>query len=189
MNKPLIPINGKLTPNTDYVPKKALPPNKVTEAVVSKIIQGLKLGMSKKNAALSAGISYTTLFNWLKKGEALEEEDGRGYFTLTSRINAAIGACEAQHLQVINNAAIEDGTWQASAWLLERRFKDWNKKSQVEHNATLTLESLLSHGGQDSSNLSLNNDAVDVEYLDISNGEDSGTDREDIEEFYGGEDD
>jgi len=90
----------------------------------AKIIQGLKLGMTYKLAAQYAGMSESTLWDWLGNDSAFLEscKDAEGH-------NAA------QALATIIKAARE-GNWTAGAWLLERRH-GYTKTEKIEHAGTV----------------------------------------------------
>ena len=86
----------------------------------SKILQGLKLGMTYKLAAQYAGMSTQTLWDWISKDSDFSDacKDAEGH-------NAA------QALATIIKAA-QAGNWTAGAWLLERRH-GYTKTERIEH--------------------------------------------------------
>lgn len=86
--------------------------SKYTPEVVKRFTDALRVGSTYKLACDYAGITEETLSQWRKKypefSEALKEAEG----------GAAI-----KWLALIDKAA-QDGTWQAAAWKLERRYPE-----------------------------------------------------------------
>lgn len=78
------------------------------------------------------GISEKTFYNWCNKGkESIEEGKNNIFVQFLQSINEAEAKAEMRHLQNIAKAAT-DGTWQASAWLLERKHKNrWSQKQDI----------------------------------------------------------
>lgn len=91
--------------------------NKRNSATVERaILVALRQGNTLANAAMQAGISYTTLKRWRK---------------LSAPFNAAVTRAEADaeglHVNAITSAGLT-GQWGAAAWWLERRRTgDWRK--------------------------------------------------------------
>ena len=105
-----------------------------------------------------AGISASTYYEWMKKGEqervALEEgekaltlpdtslpasEDGTPeieliypFLEFSEAVKKLEQSREGAHIRNIRKAA-DNGVWQASAWFLERSHpKKWGKRSQLD---------------------------------------------------------
>ena len=91
--------------------------SKLTPAVQKKIVQAIKLGATHALAAQYANITATTLYNWLRAGEAGRSPVKVAFFQAFKEAEAShgLGALAAIH------RAHKDGSWQAAAWLLERR--------------------------------------------------------------------
>ena len=126
-------------------------PTKLTPDVIEDICNWLKLGYYQEDAATMAGISASTFYDWMKKGDegqkALEsgtssslpaiQEDGEVeivdmYSEFSEAVKKARAEAEGAHLRNIRRAA-DNGTWQASAWWLERAFpKKWGKRSTLD---------------------------------------------------------
>lgn len=79
------------------------------------------------------GIAETTFYAWIRKAkEDIEANKKTIYTQFSQSIKEAEAKAEMRHLQNITKAAI-DGTWQASAWFLERKHKDkWSNKQEVQ---------------------------------------------------------
>lgn len=116
------------------------PVSKYTERRVARLVEALELGASLKLAAGAAGISYETLRRWMREGE---QDPGSQYAELVSRIHEAEGRLAVVCMSHIQRAAGR-GAWQASAWILERRFPDlYGRKNRttVEHAGSVTVDS------------------------------------------------
>lgn len=100
-------------------------PSKLPE-VEDKIIDILKTtGCYKDTAAWYAGITPSTLVNWLKKGRDEEEGPYHDFFIAVEKAQAE---ADAKDLQIIRDAALK-GNWQASSWRLERKNpRKWGRK-------------------------------------------------------------
>ena len=78
-------------------------------------------GLTQKDAAIRAGISEATFYNKCTNDAEFKEK------LLRSRIQFKL-----THIQ--NIAEKSKITWQASAWLLERMFRDeFGKETKIEH--------------------------------------------------------
>lgn len=94
-------------------------PSKKTDDVVQRILELLQAGNYRRVAFTNAGISKETFLRWLR-----EDHDFR------AAVEKAEGAADALHLANIQRAA-HDGTWQASAWYLERKHpEEWGKQDR-----------------------------------------------------------
>jgi hypothetical protein len=97
-------------------------PSKFTEPARAAILQSVRNGNTRRDAALAAGIEPRTFRRWLAKGR----KQRRGAFCqFLSALKRAEAKAVVERVQVIT-AAGESGTWQAAAWWLERRYpKEW----------------------------------------------------------------
>ena len=103
-------------------------PSKLTPKVLEDIVKWLKLGYYQEDAAVMAGISKSTFYGWLKKAE---DGDDR-FLEFSDAVKKARAEAEGAHIKNIRKAA-DNGTWQASAWFLERSFpKKWGKRSTLD---------------------------------------------------------
>ena len=80
-------------------------PTKLDEPMAAKICEGLSYGLTNQQTADLAGISASTLHNWL------EDE------VLAHRVAGARAQRDLVRLKRIENG---DAGWQGCAWLLER---------------------------------------------------------------------
>ena len=91
-------------------------PISLTPDIAKRIFDAVSIGATKEIAAGYAGVSARTIYKWLSRGE--EGEEPFCQFLQDYKMAEAKGAIK--HLGKITQAAHE-GTWQASAWILERR--------------------------------------------------------------------
>jgi hypothetical protein len=95
------------------------------------LIRAIEDGLTLKVAASLAGICYETLNRWKKRGEgSYAEPKFRQFCHALEKANAR---AVQKHVQNISNHARKD--WKASAWILERRFREIFGKDSVEDKA------------------------------------------------------
>lgn len=93
-------------------------PSKLTPETQLRIVQGISMGATYEHAAQYGGIAYNTFNEWMKKGEAARSGKYRDFY---EAVKKAEGQAVIGWLAKIEKAA-SDGTWQAAAWKLERRY-------------------------------------------------------------------
>lgn len=106
---------------------------KIDKNKVDKIYEFLKAGNYLRTAARLVSIDETTLIRWRNTGrEDYEKGKKNIYVDLFLKIGEAEAYAEAYHVQNIRKAA-DGGTWQASAWYLERKCpQEWGNKYRIE---------------------------------------------------------
>ena len=82
---------------------------KYNTEIVKKICKSLENGSSYLDAAISAGIAESTFYRWKKEKNQFYKD-----------IKKAESKCVDNDLKAITKA-INQGTWQAAAWRLERK--------------------------------------------------------------------
>lgn len=96
---------------------------KVTAETTERILNGLRLGMTRRAAAAHAGIHVRTFYRMLENDDA----DG----TLATEVEKAEAHAEGTYTAIVAEAAGK--TWQAAAWWLERRrYQEYAKREKVE---------------------------------------------------------
>lgn len=99
---------------------------KLTPEVQQRICDALGVGATYEHAAAFGGIAYETLNEWRKSkpqfSEALKDAEGRAAVALLAKIQKAAG----------------QGTWQAAAWILERRYPQLYGRTVQTVEATVT---------------------------------------------------
>lgn len=105
--------------------RKAGRPSKLTAEVQDKIVRAISTGNWLETACAYAGVDSSTVRRWIAKGEAEDAEEP--FRTFCTTIKQAKAEAEIRAVALIQKAA-QDGTWQASAWYLERSFPDrWGR--------------------------------------------------------------
>ena len=100
---------------------------KLTPETQARIVEAVELGATWERAADAAGVGASTLGLWRRRGEAGEVP----FVAFVATLKKAEGAGVERALRSIRKAA-EGGAWQASAWLLERRYPaDYGRRSEV----------------------------------------------------------
>ena len=108
-------------PESDQAPRKRGRPTKYTPDRVDKILSLLRAGNTRRAASLASGVTYTTFAEWVLAFPDFAEQ-----------VEMAEGEAESVHIQNILRAA-STGSWQASAWWLERRrHGEWGKRQTLE---------------------------------------------------------
>lgn len=115
--------------------------SKLTEETQNKIVERIKAGSYAAQAAISSGISERTFYNWLSDGRAAEAKIEEGYrlkaeerkkMQFMQAIKSAESQAELLAVAQIRKAG-QDGSWQAAAWYLERKFPArWSRKDKHE---------------------------------------------------------
>jgi hypothetical protein len=96
----------------------------VTTEAIEKMLDALRLGMTRRAASGAAGFSKSTLYRMLEN-----DTDG----TLLTAIEKAEAQAEATYSTIVANAAADPKNWTAAAWWLERRHPaDYAKREKVE---------------------------------------------------------
>lgn len=106
-----------------------------SKKVHKTIVTAIKKGNSITDAGLLAGLGKDTIHDWLSKGRhnpELYEE----FAALAKDIQIAQAERRAAHVEAIVTVGTsqQPGTWQASAWYLERTDpENWGRKDKIEH--------------------------------------------------------
>jgi transposase len=89
---------------------------KLTPELIKEFCTCISNGLTNKDACMICDISEVTLYDWINKAE-----NGGLYAELTKSMKKAEAQFKAFHLQNVTKAG--KTSWQASAWMLERKFK------------------------------------------------------------------
>ena len=92
-------------------------PSKLTEERRRTIAGALRAGATWDIACRLAKVHRSTAHRWVAKGSQAKSGEYRDFY---DEVKHAEAVSAVQSLQTIQ-AASKDGTWQAAAWLLERR--------------------------------------------------------------------
>ena len=100
---------------------------KLTPTLQDDIVKRIRAGNYIKVSCRAVGISTSTYFDWLKKGE----KGTPPYSEFLYSIKKAEAEAQVNFVAVIARAAPE--SWQAAAWWLERRFPDlWGRREKID---------------------------------------------------------
>ena len=115
----------KTAPKTRKTPtgrKSKLHDPEVGAEIREAIAQKIRSGTPKRYAAESSGVPESTFYRWLEEGEKDKKADVKScYAEFWEAIRKAETVLILKNIKVIDEAA-NDGSWQASAWKLERMF-------------------------------------------------------------------
>ncbi|MBV8558271.1 MAG: helix-turn-helix domain-containing protein, partial [Planctomycetaceae bacterium] len=122
--------NGSGGGDPDLLAARVGRPRVLTEAVQRRIVELVAEGNHLSTAAKVCGTSIRTVNCWMQRfREGDPKASEYGPFLLDLKKAAALG--EAALLGRIRIAS--ETTWQAAAWLLERRYpKHWARKDVIE---------------------------------------------------------
>lgn len=140
---------------------------KLNEKIILLLEQGTQLGLSIKLSCQHAGISTASYFAWMSRGEKEQEKD-----TIFSRLYNKIKKAESAHalanLAIIQKAAKEK-TWQAAAWLLERRHPEYrmNHEQVIEINLDNSQISVVQLINEIKSTDNQINDLLQIPVIDL----------------------
>lgn len=107
-------------------------PSKFTKQRKERILEAIRAGCTYEVASDYAGITRSTLWAWIKKGELGKDKN---YQTFLNEIKKAESEGCISLLGTIKQASLKD--WKAGAWILERRYgysRDGVKNSRPEKN-------------------------------------------------------
>ena len=96
----------------------------LTEELIKEICSFIENGNTQKDAAALCGVAESTFYNWTKVAKE-GKASGRAatlYALLLESVKKAESAFKDYHLGQIRAASTRPAHWQASAWLLERKF-------------------------------------------------------------------
>ena len=100
---------------------------KLTPEPQKKIVNIIKKGNYIRVACQAVGISHTTYFSWIKKGE----EGISPYVEFLYAVEKAESEAQIEFIKII--AAQAPKQWQAAAWWLERRFPEmWGRRDKLD---------------------------------------------------------
>jgi transposase len=103
-------------------------PSKLSSDAIAQLEQLIRAGTTIDVAAAAIGVSRSTIYGWLKQGE--KARPGTAARTLRDRVEQARAESESLLVARVGQAAAK-GSWQAAAWLLERRWPErWMKPTE-----------------------------------------------------------
>jgi len=107
-------------------------PTKLTKELQQQIGENVALGMTCALSAASAGITYQTFNDWLKKGKNSKSGE---YFAFYNHIQKCNSDAALKCLQRLKEA-VDAGDCRVAMWILERRFvKSYGRRDYRKINA------------------------------------------------------
>jgi transposase len=119
-------------------------PPKIDDQLTDRIVTLVRVGTPVTGAAQTAGIGRSTFYAWMERGESQAAADAP-YRQFRESIEKARAEGEALLVQRIQNAAAK-GSWQAAAYLLERRYSDNWRKADHDRQDQNTAETESTEG-------------------------------------------
>lgn len=111
---------------------------KLTPEVTKRLLEAFSVGATHRIACEYAGIDTQTMYNWIEKGQA-----GRvPYVGFVEQLKASQGQAAVGWLAKIEKAANE-GTWQAAAWKLERRYPHEYGRTVLEQTGEISINHVV----------------------------------------------
>lgn len=117
-------------------------PTKLNKETQLKVVNAIKAGNYIETAAAYAGISRSTLYDWLKRGEREKQRLAKSsryrmkkaeaiYVEFSDTVEKALAESEMRDVLTIGKAA--EIQWQAAAWRLERKFPEkWGRTRKTK---------------------------------------------------------
>jgi transposase len=105
-------------------------PTKLKPEVVRRLVEGIDVGMYRRDAARYAGIGRSTLYRWLERGEADAEAGiGSELADVWWRVTHAEAVAEVRAVAVLRRAMTQDGVnGRAAVMFLARRYpRRWGR--------------------------------------------------------------
>lgn len=117
-------------------------PTLLDDDCLQKITNALRDGGYIQDATTAAGIAQSTYHNWMERGrkerdrrlaELTPDKNEQIYVDFLEAVEKAQAEASVELLGEIANHA-RNGTWQAAAWILERKFpRQWGRFDRTEH--------------------------------------------------------
>jgi hypothetical protein len=105
-------------------------PSSLDDATKARIVAAVEAGCGRRTAAQAAGVDRSTLLRWLAAGR----EGVEPFAAFESEVRAAEARCELANVATIQAASAK--TWQAAAWLLERKHPErWARRDPAAERA------------------------------------------------------
>lgn len=108
------------------------PPSLFNVDTGQRIIDAVRIGATLRAAGDMARVRYTTVCEWLARGEGRHptRRPTPELVTFAAEVRAAAAEHERSLLRAVQVPEIT--SWQAAAWLLERRFPErWGPRRRV----------------------------------------------------------
>lgn len=109
--------------------------SKLTPETQERLVQAISVGSTYEHACLYAGIDYSTFAAWM----ASAADGDKRFIEFSEAIKQAEGRALVKWQALIDKAA-QEGTWQAAAWKLERRYPQDYGRTVQDHNIKAKID-------------------------------------------------
>ncbi|MDV6237532.1 hypothetical protein CH379_018015 [Leptospira ellisii] len=110
------------------MPKHSGRPSKLTKAVKEKFFAAISNGHTYESSCALAGISERAFYQWKAKGTDASEKRNSEYVQFVQELAEKEALAKIKLLSDIQKS----DSWQAKAWILERRWpEEWGRKDKV----------------------------------------------------------
>jgi len=121
-------------------------PSRLTPKLHRTIVGLIRNGNYEIAACRAVGVAGSTYGLWKKRGREdrekaqakgidvleISDEEKSTYWNFLDDIQRALGEAEVKFQHIISEAALK--SWQAAAWMLERKYPDrWGRRDRMEH--------------------------------------------------------
>jgi transposase len=113
-------------------------PTTLTPEIQERIISLILNGNYARTAALCVGVTETTFYRWLQRGEL----EGSGlYWEFGEALKAAEAQAEAEAVGEVRMASRNKEQWAAGMTWLERKFPTrWGRQDRSEHTGEIRIK-------------------------------------------------
>jgi hypothetical protein len=122
------------------LPKRIGRPSELTPANAKRIVQAIRVGMTKENSARLTGIARQTFYAWMKQGKRDRDANlNTQHSVFLDGVEHALLESEKTMLKTV----FDDGA-SGAKWLLARRFPvRWGDRMRLEAVITAELEKVI----------------------------------------------
>ncbi len=107
-------------------------PSKLTPELQAHFCALLRAGNTIEVAAVASGVGVSTYYSWVARADQGRVSD-KPYAEFSAAVDQAHAEAESILVTRVAQAAAK-GSWQAAAWMLERRNPErWSKASERKH--------------------------------------------------------
>lgn len=111
----------------------------LTDALIKELCLWIENGNTVEDACLLSSISKSAFYDWMARGRESQEGGLENiYSEFVDGVKKAEAKFKAFHIQRISKASTVGNNWQASAWLLERKYP--KQFSRMERNEITKTE-------------------------------------------------
>jgi len=114
--------------------------------VKKRLFGAIQTGVSFESACHFSGVALRTFTRWKEKGKADYDEGKKtSYSAFYEELEKTLSISEISLVQDITR----DEDWRAKAFILERRFPEWSKKTEVKVNDVSEAKKVIHYNVKD----------------------------------------